>query len=65
MKNLIIIIFSFLICISFHTTSHAQNVLDSDWKDVVNGECSDQNSAWWSSDEAIRILLFFQTAVPI
>lgn len=38
-------------------TIQAQNVLDpdTDWGDVVDGDCSDQNSAWWSSAEAMRI----------
>lgn len=37
------------------TGVQAANVLDSDWDDVARGRCSDQNSAWWSSDEAKRI----------
>jgi len=38
-------------------TIQARNVLDpdTDWGDVVDGDCSDQNSLWWSSAEAIRI----------
>ena len=55
MKNSIMYIFSVLMCLSFGISSHAQNVLESDWDDVVFGRCSDQNSAWWSSAEAIRI----------
>lgn len=34
---------------------NAGTVLESDWDDVARGKCSDQNTAWWSSDEAIRI----------
>lgn len=35
--------------------SQAAKVLDASWSDVVRGRCSDQNTAWWSSAEAIRI----------
>lgn len=55
MKNQILYIFSFLRCLSLSITSRAQNVLDSDWDDVVMGSCDDQHSNWWSSSEAIRI----------
>jgi len=55
LKNQIIYIFAFLMCFSLGVTSQAKNVLDSDWDDVVNGDCDDQNSKWWSSAEAIRI----------
>ncbi|MFA9389781.1 MAG: pectate lyase [Prolixibacteraceae bacterium] len=47
--------FSFLIFLFISINSHAGNVLNSSWSDVVNGKCSDQNTAWWSSAEAIRI----------
>jgi len=41
------------ICITGPIT--AGTVLDSSWPDVARGRCSDQTTAWWSSDEAIRI----------
>lgn len=44
-----------LLCLSLSLNTQAQNVLDADWDDVVDGDCDDQNAAWWSSDEAIRI----------
>lgn len=51
-------IFYFFTLLSFFTMGinlHAANVLDSDWDNVVNGNCDDQGGAWWSSAEAIRI----------
>lgn len=36
-------------------TLNAATVLNAEWKDVIRGNCSDQNSGWWSSSEAIRI----------
>jgi pectinesterase len=50
-----ILFFSLIISLSISLTSRAQNVLDSDWDDVVDGKCDDQNAGWWSSAEAIRI----------
>ena len=55
MKKLYIFSISILVCFSFSIISQAGDVLNSSWKDVVYGKCSDQNSAWWSSAEAIRI----------
>ena len=55
MKNSIMYVFSILMCLSFGISSHAQNVLESDWDDVVDGDCNDQGVGWWSSAEAIRI----------
>lgn len=40
---------------SLSVYSNAANVLNSDWDDVARGRCDDQNVAWWSSAEAIRI----------
>jgi PelA/Pel-15E family pectate lyase len=34
----------------------AATVLADSWSNVVNGKCSDQTTAWWSSAEAIRIV---------
>ncbi|UCH14830.1 MAG: pectate lyase, partial [Bacteroidales bacterium] len=55
MKNSILYITSFLICLALSMTSQAQNVLNADWDDVVEGNCDDQDDSWWNSDEAIRI----------
>ncbi len=40
---------------TFHFTINAGTVLTDSWSNVVNGKCSDQTTAWWSSAEAIRI----------
>ena len=53
-KNILFSIFT-IVLLSFSIISQAGKVLDSDWDDVVYGKCSDQNTAWWSSAEAIRI----------
>ena len=53
------------VLLSFNIISYAVTVLQADWSDVVRGNCSDQNSAWWSSSEAIRIaenVLLYQRA---
>ncbi len=57
MKHRLLFTFSVLLCLSLSLTIQAKNVLDpdTDWDKVVKGNCSDQNSAWWSSAEAIRI----------
>ena len=41
---------------SVHFSANAATVLNDSWSNVVNGRCSDQNTAWWSSAEALRIL---------
>ena len=55
MKKSILHILFVSMYLSFHLTSQADTVLNSDWDDVVYGRCSDQNAGWWSSSEAIRI----------
>lgn len=55
MKNSIQFTFALIFCLSISYYSKAANVLDSRWSDVVRGNCDDQNPAWWSSAEAIRI----------
>lgn len=40
---------------SIHFSTNAATVLKDSWSNVVNGKCSDQNTAWWSSTEALRI----------
>ena len=40
---------------SVHFSTNAATVLKDSWSNVVNGKCSDQNTAWWSSAEALRI----------
>ncbi len=54
------------IFIAIGNKTFAGTVLESDWKYVVRGQCSDQSSSWWSSDEAIRIaenVLLFQREI--
>ncbi len=41
---------------SIQLPAHAATVLNDSWSNVVNGRCSDQNAAWWSSTEAFRIV---------
>lgn len=50
--------YSFIITffLTFHFSLNAATVLNDSWSNVVNGRCSDQNTAWWSSAEALRIL---------
>jgi len=54
MKNTKLLILVFILFGSV-IGSQAAKVLDASWSDVVRGRCSDQNAAWWSSAEAIRI----------
>lgn len=54
-----------VIVLSICSLSFAGTVLESSWSDVIRGRCSDQNSAWWGSSEAIRIaenVLLYQRA---
>ena len=44
-----------LILLSYYVLSNATVVLEASWSDVIKGRCSDQDDAWWSSAEAIRI----------
>ncbi|MFO7655687.1 MAG: pectate lyase [Bacteroidales bacterium] len=64
MKRLKYLVF---ICLIINGVSaNAGTVLESGWKDVVSGNCSDQGSGWWSSAEAIRIaenVLLYQKAI--
>jgi len=55
MKTGLFFIFSFVLYLSLSITSQAGTVLNSDWDDVVDGDCDDQGGGWWSSAEAIRI----------
>lgn len=52
MKKFIVIVVSSVFLL---VSTQAATVLTSDWDDVVYGRCSDQNTAWWSSAEAIRV----------
>jgi len=52
MKNFFIL---FCLSFAFQLPINAATVLNDSWSNVVNGRCSDQNTAWWSSAEAIRI----------
>lgn len=47
--------FFLFILLGYLTNSFAGTVLSDSWSNVVNGRCSDQNTAWWSSAEALRI----------
>ncbi len=55
MKYSTLYIFFVSICILLSLNIQAGTVLESDWKYVVSGSCSDQTVGWWSSSEAIRI----------
>lgn len=44
-----------LVLLSMSFMVNAASVLNASWKDVIRGKCSDQNSTWWRSPEAIRI----------
>lgn len=44
-----------LLFLLVNSNVQARDVLDSYWPYVVMGQCSDQDSGWWSSDEAKRI----------
>ena len=46
----------FCLFCSIHFSANAATVLADSWSNVVNGKCSDQNTAWWSSTEALRIV---------
>ena len=48
-----LLIFSLLFSVQSALT--AATVLNDSWSNVVNGKCSDQTTAWWSSAEALRI----------
>lgn len=64
MKKLVLISFS-LILISISGSTQAATVLADSWSNVVNGRSSDQNTAWWSGAEAVRItenVLLYQRA---
>lgn len=64
MKKLVLISFSLLL-LSMVSITQAATVLADSWSNVVNGKCSDQNTAWWSGAEAIRItenVLLYQRA---
>lgn len=58
MKNIIkkgnLVLIIGLFCLS-QASLNAATVLNDSWSNVVNGKCSDQSTAWWSSAEAIRI----------
>lgn len=53
MKRILLLVISFLYLMP---TLKAATVLADSWSNVVNGRCSDQTTAWWSSAEAIRIV---------
>lgn len=55
MKKFHIFLIISIFC-SIHFSANAATVLNDSWSNVVNGRCSDQNTAWWSSAEALRIL---------
>lgn len=57
MKNIIQKVYLILIIslIYISQSINAATVLADSWSNVVNGKCSDQTTAWWSSTEAIRI----------
>lgn len=55
MKKTSLFLLFFLFC-TIHFSVNAATVLNDSWSNVVNGRCSDQSTAWWSSAEAIRIV---------
>jgi pectinesterase len=48
--------FTITLFLSWQFSVNAATVLNDSWSNVVNGKCSDQSTAWWSSAEAIRIV---------
>jgi|GEM_PF-307688 len=55
MKKSKLLLIAIFFC-TIHFSVNAASVLNDSWSNVVNGRCSDQNTAWWSSAEAIRIV---------
>ncbi len=47
--------FFFALFLTWQLSANAATVLADSWSNVVNGKCSDQTTAWWSSAEALRI----------